>query len=123
MNWEVDPDLACLREEQAIEKLPTDEQQRYHELWRQVGALRESASQRPTESARMRESRAALVEQRRLEEARVRWQMDLEEDPTESEAWNTYAELCLFLGYDDDYRRGSAGFAGAIRRISRRISC
>jgi eukaryotic-like serine/threonine-protein kinase len=39
------------------------------------------------------------------EEARVTWRKELEADPPEHDAWFGYAELCLFLGKDDKYRR------------------
>src|SRR5262249_9107708 len=41
----------------------------------------------------------------RLNEARVAWKSALKADPPEHAAWNGYAELCLFLGEEDDYRR------------------
>src|SRR6476620_7133703 len=33
------------------------------------------------------------------------WEEDLESGPPEHDAWNSYAELCLLLGREDDYRR------------------
>lgn len=103
--WEVDLDLAAIRESLALEKLPREERFACHELWRKVGVLRERANQRLVVSTDDAEPRAALVEQRRLQEARLRWQLDLEANPPEPDAWNGYAELCLFLGYEDDFRR------------------
>jgi serine/threonine-protein kinase len=41
----------------------------------------------------------------RLNEARVAWKSALEADPLEHDAWYGYAELCLFLGEEDEYRR------------------
>ncbi len=43
--------------------------------------------------------------QGRLEEARVAWQTALEGNPLDHNAWFGYAELCLFLGREDEYRR------------------
>ncbi len=40
-----------------------------------------------------------------LEEARAAWEKSLERDPPEHEAWYGYAELCLFLGNEEAYRR------------------
>jgi serine/threonine-protein kinase len=40
-----------------------------------------------------------------LEEARVAWSKFLERDPPDHGSWFGYAELCLFLGREDDYRR------------------
>ena len=41
----------------------------------------------------------------RLEEARAAWEKLLEPDPPDHDSWYGYAELCLFLGREDDYRR------------------
>jgi len=48
---------------------------------------------------------ATQVQRGRLEEARAVWQKVLEGKPKEHEPWYGYAELCLFLGKDDEYRR------------------
>ena len=52
-----------------------------------------------------RESPTLLIRQGRLEEARVAWQTALEANPLDHNAWFGYAELCLFLGREDEYRR------------------
>ena len=49
--------------------------------------------------------RALLVRLGRGEEARLAWQQSLEAEPAEHEAWNGYAEFCLFLGREDEYGR------------------
>src|SRR5260370_19240750 len=49
--------------------------------------------------------RADLVRQGRGEELRREWKKALEADPPEHDAWFGYAELCLFLGHEDDYRQ------------------
>jgi serine/threonine-protein kinase len=49
--------------------------------------------------------RALLVRLGRGEEARADWQRSLEADPPEHGAWYGYAEFCLFLGQEDEYRR------------------
>jgi serine/threonine-protein kinase len=41
----------------------------------------------------------------RGDEARIDWQRSLEADPPEYAAWDGYAEFCLFLGQEDEYRR------------------
>src|SRR5262249_55237811 len=41
----------------------------------------------------------------RLPEALVAWKSALKADPPEHEAWHGYAELCLFLGEEAEYRR------------------
>jgi serine/threonine-protein kinase len=49
--------------------------------------------------------RADLVCQGRGEEVRREWKKALEADPPEHNAWFGYAELCLFLGDEAEYRR------------------
>jgi eukaryotic-like serine/threonine-protein kinase len=49
--------------------------------------------------------RALLVRLGRGEEARAAWRADLDADPPEHDAWYGYAEFCLFLGQEDEYRR------------------
>jgi serine/threonine-protein kinase len=41
----------------------------------------------------------------RLNQARVVWKSVVEADPLEHDVWNGYAELCLFLGQEDEYRQ------------------
>jgi serine/threonine-protein kinase len=48
--------------------------------------------------------RADLVARGRGEEVRLEWKKALEAGPTEHDAWFGYAELCLFLGDEDEYR-------------------
>ena len=40
-----------------------------------------------------------------FQEFRDAWEKELERNPPEHEAWYGYAELCLFLGMEDAYRR------------------
>jgi serine/threonine-protein kinase len=46
-----------------------------------------------------------LARRGQAEEARVAWEKLLGTDPREHDAWYGYAELCLFLGRGDEYRR------------------
>ena len=46
-----------------------------------------------------------MIRQGRLEETRAAWQKALATNPPEHDAWFGYAELCLFLGQEDEYRR------------------
>jgi eukaryotic-like serine/threonine-protein kinase len=43
--------------------------------------------------------------QGKLETVRAAWEKLLERDPPDHESWFGYAELCLFLGREEDYRR------------------
>jgi eukaryotic-like serine/threonine-protein kinase len=49
--------------------------------------------------------RSVLMRQKRAQDAWTNWQKALEANPPEHEAWSGYAELCLFLGKQDEYRR------------------
>src|SRR5262249_10900452 len=53
--------------------------------------------------------RTAMVDQGRLEEGLAAWQSALALNRNENDDWNGYAELCLFLGREDDYRRARRG--------------
>jgi eukaryotic-like serine/threonine-protein kinase len=48
--------------------------------------------------------RSDLVRRGRGEEVRREWKKTLEHDPPEHDAWFGYAELCLFLGHEEEYR-------------------
>jgi serine/threonine-protein kinase len=49
--------------------------------------------------------RSELVRRGQGEEVRQEWKKALEADPPEHGAWFGYAELCLFLGDGEEYRR------------------
>jgi serine/threonine-protein kinase len=49
--------------------------------------------------------RSLLIRQGRLDEARLAWAKAIEADPPDYNAWDGYAELCLFLGQEAEYRR------------------
>src|SRR5207302_10034757 len=81
-------------------------------LWNEVGAVlrRIAVRQRalvldPQHADLRRAVPTELIRQGRLEEARVAWQTALEGNPLDYDAWSGYAELCLFLGREDEYRR------------------
>ena len=40
-----------------------------------------------------------------MEEARAAWQQAIALQPPDHQTWDGYAELCLYLGHDDEYRR------------------
>src|SRR5262249_35841584 len=43
--------------------------------------------------------------QGKLEDVRAAWEKNLELDPPDHAFWHGYAELCLFLGREEDFRR------------------
>jgi len=49
--------------------------------------------------------RLNLMQLQKWEEARVEWQQVLALEPPEHEAWDGYAEFCLYLGNEAEYRR------------------
>jgi eukaryotic-like serine/threonine-protein kinase len=59
----------------------------------------------PKNPAVQRGIRSVLLRQGRGLEAQVSWRQALEANPSELEAWQGYAELCLFLGQQEEYRR------------------
>jgi serine/threonine-protein kinase len=56
--------------------------------------------------------RSVLMRQGRGEEVRLVWQKALEAGPPQPEAWLGYAELCLFLGQEVEYRRARQALLG-----------
>jgi serine/threonine-protein kinase len=111
-NWQADPDLSGLREPQALDDLSADERKDCLALWHDVRALLKRTGQnRVTSSFDPKRpdfsgpSPYILVRLGRLNEAQVAWKSVLKSDPPEHGAWHGYAELCLFLGEKDEYRR------------------
>jgi serine/threonine-protein kinase len=47
----------------------------------------------------------ALIREGRVEQVRAFWQRSLDNGPAHFEAWDGYAELCLFLDHKDEYHR------------------
>jgi serine/threonine-protein kinase len=111
-NWQSAPELAGLREPDALDRLPADERSDCVALWRDVRVVLERAAQRPqtvaqeakpTDSPKL--SPGQLIEQGRLNEARAAWQALLQTSSPEHDVWNGYADLCQFLGLKDEARR------------------
>lgn len=67
--------------------------------------LRQGAALEPLNGMLQADLRAALIRQGRLEAARAAWRKALDAGPPGHDAWFGYAELCLFLGHEDEYRR------------------
>ena len=49
--------------------------------------------------------RDSLLQLHQLEEARTAWQQAIALQPPDHQTWDGYAELCLYLGHDEEYRR------------------
>ena len=56
-----------------------------------------------------------LIRQGRLDEARLAWEKALTLDPPDHDVWDGYAELCLFLGQEAEYRRASRALIGRFQ--------
>jgi serine/threonine-protein kinase len=110
-HWQANPDLAGLREPQALDELSADERKDCSVLWHEVRALLKQASQYRATAApdpartESRPSPSILMRLGRLNEAWVVWKSALKAEPLDHSGWYGYAELCLFLGHKDEYRR------------------
>ncbi len=111
-HWQVEPDLAGIRDVKALDEVSGEERNECFELWDLVGAVlrRIAVHERanvvdPKRADPRRILPTELLRQGRLEEARVAWRTALEGNPLDHNSWFGYAELCLFLGREDEYRR------------------
>jgi serine/threonine-protein kinase len=111
-SWQAEPDLAGVREPQLMDDLPADERAECLALWQEVRAsLKRTGQYRVAMSpeAKRTDSRAPspklLMRLGRLNEAHIAWQSALKANPLDHDVWHGYAELCLFLGEADEYRR------------------
>ncbi len=65
----------------------------------------EAVTLAPTDSKAQEGLRTALFRLGRLQDVRSAWRKALDAGPPKHEAWFGYAELCLFLGNQDEYLR------------------
>jgi serine/threonine-protein kinase len=59
----------------------------------------------PNSTLPLNGQRSVLMRRGRGEEVQVAWQKALADNPPDHPAWFGYAELCLFLGQEEEYRR------------------
>jgi serine/threonine-protein kinase len=111
-RWRVEPDLAGLFEPNLPDDLAADEHKDCFALWHELGVvvkriagLERAFALEPKNTDFQRESRELLSRDGPGEKARMEWQTALEANPLDHNAWHGYAELCLFLGREDEYRR------------------
>ena len=111
-HWQVEPDLAGIRDLKALDEASAEERNECFRLWDEVGAmLRQIVVQEraivldPKLADPRRAVPTELLRKGQLEEARRAWQTVLEANPLDHNVWSGYAELCLFLGREDEYRR------------------
>jgi tetratricopeptide (TPR) repeat protein len=69
-----------------------------------ITAFRKAMALNPN-GACARDMARAQAPRGRLEEARVVWEKNLEDDPADYDPWYGYAQLCAFLGNEEAYRR------------------
>jgi tetratricopeptide (TPR) repeat protein len=110
-RWRVEPDLAGLLESNESDPLASDERKDDLELWRDIDAVLKRIGRQeravaldPKKAHSVKESLNLLMREGRLNDARVAWQAALETNPLDHNDWHGYAELCLFLGHEDEYR-------------------
>jgi tetratricopeptide (TPR) repeat protein len=70
-----------------------------------ISHLRHVVTLAPLDSQAQAGLRTALIRQGRPEEALTAWRKALDAGSVEDSDWFGYAELCLFLGHEDEYRR------------------
>jgi serine/threonine-protein kinase len=75
---------------------------------------REAAALDPKNPSTRSQERSILVQLGRGEEARAAWKTALDAGPPEHDAWYGYAEFCLFLGREDEYRRARQALLGKL---------
>jgi serine/threonine-protein kinase len=71
-----------------------------------VAKHRQAVALEPTNVISLMEFRRMLLRHGRFSEARAPWAKALETKPSEHGEWYGYAELCLYLGQEEEYRRG-----------------
>jgi len=99
-SWLKSDNLACIRDEQALAKLPTEDQRAWQALWENVAAL---AARDP--AAKFEQARA-LVARREWKEAAKSYLEAMELEPTEdAELWFEYAASQLLAGDSVGYHR------------------
>jgi eukaryotic-like serine/threonine-protein kinase len=111
-HWQGEPDLAGIRDLKALDEASAEERDECFKLWDEVAAARRRIAVQeraivldPKRADPRRVLPTGLLRQGRLEEARVAWQTALRGNPLDHNAWVGYADLCLFLGREDEYRR------------------
>jgi serine/threonine-protein kinase len=92
-----------------------------------VAELREAVRLLPEKRAEwMRDGRGALLRRGRAAQASALWKEELAAHPPEHEHWFGYAELCLFLGDEAEYRRARRDLLAQFgtvtdRRVAERV--
>jgi serine/threonine-protein kinase len=112
-RWQVEPDLAGIREPNALHEMSADERKDSFELWHDVAVVlqRIAKQERAPALDPMYDTgflailRNDLMRPGYLDKAREAWQTALRANPLNHNCWFGYAELCLFLGQEEEYCR------------------
>jgi serine/threonine-protein kinase len=111
--WQVEPDLAGIRNLNALEELSTEERKDCFTLWYEVGVILQRIDKQErapsldpiNDTGFLSALRNNQIQLGQLEKAREGWKTALKLNPLNHNCWFGYAELCLFLGHKDEYRR------------------
>src|SRR5262249_19787320 len=102
-SWQRNADLACVRDEKALARLPADERKAWQALWAKIGAL---AARDP--AAKLDQARAHVA-WREWKQAAQCYAEGMELEPTDKgEIWFEYAASQLLAGDRPGYRRTCA---------------
>jgi tetratricopeptide (TPR) repeat protein len=77
-----------------------------------LDVYRKAAALDPKNPSTRHQVRSILVQLGRGEEARAAWQTALDAGPPEHDAWYGYAEFCLFIRREHEYRRARQALLG-----------
>jgi tetratricopeptide (TPR) repeat protein len=112
-HWQIEPDLAGLRDLNALDEFSAEERKECYALWQEVGVVLQRIAKQeraPSLDPNLDTGFLAVLRNNQirsghLEEAREAWKTALEAEPLNHNCWFGYAEICLFLGHVDEYRR------------------
>jgi serine/threonine-protein kinase len=112
-HWQIEPDLAGVRDLNALDELSAEERKECYTLWQEVGVVLQRIAKQErapaldpiNDTGFLAVLRNNQIRSGHLEEAREAWKTALEANPLNHNCWFGYAELCLYLGHEDEYRR------------------
>jgi eukaryotic-like serine/threonine-protein kinase len=78
-----------------------------HQNKQAIDIYRQAIAFSPEDADTLSKLRDDLIQDKKLEEARVAWRKAIFADRTHFDTWDSYVEFCLFLGKEDEYRRMS----------------
>ncbi len=81
-----------------------------------LAALRQAVALDPKDLAAQSALRGVLMRHGQLEKARDAWEEAIAAEPIEHDAYDGYAELCLFLGKEKEYRLARQKLLGRFER-------